>query len=75
MAAHRDQRLEEVLDARAEIRSLRKRVTETKAAWQTAKSELSDASDRLENVLTEIEQKQGRLFRDDDDQAEARKAV
>ena len=72
--AHRDQRLIEILDARAEIRSLRKRVTETKAAWQTAKGELRDASDRLENVLTEIEQKQGRLF-GDDDQAEARKAV
>jgi predicted nucleic acid-binding Zn-ribbon protein len=69
MAAHRDQRLEEVLDARAEIRSLRKRVTQTKEAWQEAKGELAAASDRLENALTDIEQRQGRLF-GDDDQAE-----
>jgi chromosome segregation ATPase len=58
--AHREQ-LDDVLDARAEIRQLRKRVNETKAAWNEAKSELSAASTRLEDVLTEIEQKQGRL--------------
>ena len=63
MASHQ---LDEVLDARAQIRELRKRVIETKAAWNEAKSELSAASDRLEGVLTELEQKQGRLPFDPD---------
>lgn len=58
--AHRDQ-LDDVLDARAEMRTLRKRVTETRAAWTLARTELNEASSRLEDVLTEIEQRQGRL--------------
>lgn len=58
--AHRDQ-LDDVLDARAQMRALRDKVKTTKAAWDDAKTELRDASERFESVLTEIEQKQGRL--------------
>jgi chromosome segregation ATPase len=60
MAQHQDQ-LEDVLDARAEIRELRRKVTMAKAAWTEAKTELSAATQRVEDLLTEIETRQGRL--------------
>ncbi len=53
--------IDDVIDAHAQIRFLRKRVQETKAEWADAKTELATASARLETVLTEIEQQQGRL--------------
>ena len=58
--ASKDQ-LEDVLDARAEIRTLRNRVNTTKADYLDAKMAPSAAAERLEGVLTELEQKKGRL--------------
>ncbi len=55
------EQLDDLLDTRAEIRRLRKAVEQTKAAYAQAKGELASATERAEEVLTEIEQKQGRL--------------
>jgi hypothetical protein len=73
MASHRTQ-LDDVLDARAEIRKLRARVSETKAALYQATSELAekaahdqakrDLAEKVssaEEVLVQAELKQGRL--------------
>ena len=53
--------LEELLQARQEIRRARKTVKETRAAYSAARSELGQATARAEKVLTEIEQRQGVL--------------
>lgn len=53
--------IDELLDTRAEIRTLRKELLKRRIEFQTCKSKLSKAVDRLEDVLTELEQRQGRL--------------
>lgn len=53
--------LEEMLDAREQERRLRKVVRESRAAWEQAKLDLSEAHERVENAIREIEQRQGRL--------------
>ena len=53
--------LDDLLDARQEVRNWRKTVKETREAYNTAKSQLSKATARAEEVLTQIEHKQGRL--------------
>jgi DNA repair exonuclease SbcCD ATPase subunit len=67
--AQREQ-IDDLLDARAELRRLRielteKRVTLHKSpayqAFKRVKQELAAIGDQFEEVLTEIEQKQGRL--------------
>ena|ERR1700734_882521 len=67
--AQREQ-IDDLLDARAELRRLRielteKRVTLHKSpaflAYKRVKQELAAIGDQFEEVLTEIEQKQGRL--------------
>jgi hypothetical protein len=68
MAQH-DQ-IDELLDARAELRRLRIELTEKRItlhqsipfkAYQRVKEELRATSDAFEECLTELEQKQGRL--------------
>jgi len=53
--------LDDLLDARQEMRKWRTAVKQTREAYSAAKSQLSAATARAEEVLTQIEQKQGRL--------------
>ena len=69
----REPGLDEMLDARAEVRRLKKKVQQSRQAFNEARSELSAASDRLENAITEIEQQQGRLFDSDEEGKSARR--
>jgi hypothetical protein len=57
--------LNDLFDTRAEIRRLQKAVKDTRAAALEAKSELAEATKRAEGILTEMEQRQGRLAFDD----------
>jgi hypothetical protein len=60
MNAQREQ-LDDLLDARAEIRMLRTELTKRRAAVAEIKGKLASLTTRFEDVLTEIEVKQGRL--------------
>ena len=60
MLVDQDQ-LEELLDKRAEIRRLRQDVLKKRVALRESKTRLAALVDGLEDVLTEIEQRQGRL--------------
>jgi chromosome segregation ATPase len=53
--------LDDLMDTRAEIRKLRKRVDATRSAYSEAKSELAAATSRAEEILVQIEHHQGRL--------------
>lgn len=53
--------LDELLDKRAEIRRLRQEVLKRRLALRETKAKLEAMTDGLEDVLTEIEQRQGRL--------------
>jgi hypothetical protein len=62
--------VDELLDARAELRRLRIELTEKRVAlhqcaaflaYQRVKQELAATADQFEECLTELEQKQGRL--------------
>jgi predicted nucleic acid-binding Zn-ribbon protein len=53
--------LEELLDARANIRALEKELLKRRIALRETKTKLSDARGKIEDTLTEIEQRQGRL--------------
>lgn len=55
------EQLDDLLDARAEIRRLRQDVLKKRLALREAKAKLSTATDKIEDTLTEIEQRQGRL--------------
>jgi hypothetical protein len=58
--------IDDLLDARATIRQLRLELAKRRLAYLECKERLATASERLEDVLTEFEQKQGRLpFGDD----------
>jgi septal ring factor EnvC (AmiA/AmiB activator) len=58
--------IDDLLDARAEVRRLRKQVTDQRLALRASKDKLTAALDRLEDNLTQLEQQQGRLpFGDD----------
>jgi predicted nucleic acid-binding Zn-ribbon protein len=64
--------LEELLDSRANIRALEKELLKRRLALRETKTKLSAARDKIEDTLTEIEQRQGRLpF----DEAEATEVV
>jgi hypothetical protein len=62
-----DPHLDDLFDTRQEIRRLQRLVKETRAAAAEAKSDLAEASKRAEGILTEMEQKQGRLPFEGDD--------
>ena len=53
--------IDDLLDARGEIRRLSKIVADARDVWVGAKSELTAAKTKLEGVLDELEQRQGRL--------------
>ena len=55
------EQLDELLDARAKIRMLRKELTKRRIAVKEIKDKLETISTRFEDVLTEIEVRQGRL--------------
>jgi hypothetical protein len=55
------EQLDDLFDARAEIRRLKKAVAETGAAYSEAKSDLKEASARSEEILVQLEHRQGRL--------------
>jgi hypothetical protein len=55
------EQLDDLMDARAEIRRLKKQVADTRAAFNAARSELADKSALAEEILTQMEQRQGRL--------------
>lgn len=69
MSTDNQQQLDDLFDARAEIRRLTKAVDATKAAAAEAKSELAAAKARSEEILVQLEHKQGRLAFDKDEQA------
>jgi hypothetical protein len=52
--------LDEILDARQEIRKLKKRVTGARRAWDEAKAELAACEGSLEALYVEIEERKGR---------------
>jgi hypothetical protein len=58
--AKRDE-LDDVLDARVEIRRLKKVVADCGVALASAKGDLKAANERSESLLVEIEVRQGRL--------------
>jgi hypothetical protein len=62
--------IDDLLDARAELRRLRKQVAACRLALRASKEQLATATDRLEDILTELEQRQGRLPFGDDAQAD-----
>jgi hypothetical protein len=70
--ANREQ-LNDLFDTRAEVRRLQKVVKDTRAAASEARSELAAASSRAEGILTEMEQKQGRLAFEGDDAQPAKR--
>ena len=49
------EQLGDLLDTRAEIRQLSKRVAEARAAWLDAKSDLTAAKTKLESLLSQLE--------------------
>jgi hypothetical protein len=53
--------VEDLLNARAEVRRLRKLMIDRRAQLRQTKLDLAAATDRLEDHLTELEQHQGRL--------------
>jgi hypothetical protein len=53
--------LDDLMDARAEIRDLTKLVASTKAAYDQARSDLAKKRSLAEEILVQIEQRQGRL--------------
>ena len=55
------EQLDDLMDTRAEIRRLKKQVADTRAAFNLARSELADKSALAEEILTQMEQRQGRL--------------
>jgi hypothetical protein len=59
------QQLDDILDRRAALRKLRLERDEARIALNQAKTALREYVDRWEDLLTEIEQKQGRLAFDD----------
>jgi hypothetical protein len=61
MSTANKQQLDDLFDARAEIRRLKKAVADTRAAFAEAKSELATATARSEEILVQMEHKQGRL--------------
>ena len=68
------EQLDDLMDTRAEIRRLRKQVADTKAAFVQAKADLMDKSALAEDILTQIEQHQGRLaFPDETPHAKAKR--
>ena len=66
--------LDEVLDARAEIRRLRKEEAASRAAFVEAKRARAEAETRFESVMSDIESKQGRLEFPDHESLESNKA-
>jgi hypothetical protein len=63
--------IDDLLDARADVRALRKALTAKRIELADIRARLTTASDRLENLLTELEQQQGRLPFGADEPAEA----
>ena len=56
-----EQQLEDILDARAKLRRARLAHNDAKIALHQAKTALDDTKAHWEELLTEVEQKQGRL--------------
>jgi predicted nucleic acid-binding Zn-ribbon protein len=54
-------KIDDLCDVRASVRALRKEVQKRHIALNDARDKLRKATSRLEDVLTEIEQHQGRL--------------
>lgn len=67
--------LDEALDARAEIRRLRKEEAASRAAFIEAKRARTEAETKFESVMREIEAKQGRLEFPEEEAQESRKAA
>jgi hypothetical protein len=70
----RDQ-IDDLCDARAEVRALRVELDKRRLAFRDARAELRTATERLEDVLNQIEQGQGRLPFPEEQAAEARPAA
>ena len=72
-----EQQLDDILDARAELRRKRIALNDAKIALNQAKTALSETKAHWEDLLTEVEQKQGRLSFEgalEQEQAEAAEA-
>jgi hypothetical protein len=70
--SHSADAVDDLLDARSEVRRLRKLVLQQRIALKQAKESLAGALERVETCFDELEQRQGRLpFPEADDQAEA----
>ena len=55
------QQLDDILDARAKLRQQRLAVANARIALNQAKTALADTKEHWEDLLTEVEQRQGRL--------------
>jgi hypothetical protein len=53
--------IDDILDTRARIRTLEKELLKRRIEFRAAKEELADARARLEENLTQLEQRQGQL--------------
>jgi hypothetical protein len=63
--------IDDVLDSRAMIRTLEKELLKRRIEFRAAKEKLADARARLEENLTQLEQRQGRLPFPEADQTDA----
>jgi hypothetical protein len=59
------QQLDDILDARAKLRQQRVAVENARITLNQAKIALKETKDHWEDLLTEVEQRQGRLAFDD----------
>jgi hypothetical protein len=68
--SHSADAVDDLLDARSEVRRLRKLVLQQRIALKQAKESLAGALERVETCFDELEQRQGRLpFLDADEAA------
>lgn len=61
MASQAQQQLDDILDARASKRDARKAYETARVAMNQAKSAWNESKERLETLMDEVEQRQGRL--------------
>ena len=66
MANTAQQQLDDILDARAKLRQQRVAVDNARITLNQAKIALKETKDHWEDLLTEVEQRQGRLAFDDE---------
>src|SRR5258707_14549871 len=67
----RQLQIDDLLDARAEVRVLRKELLQRQEAFRAVRHRLMTATNRVEGLLTELEQQQGRLPFAEAEEAEA----